>query len=69
MMHRTEVRESVVCAGCGAIVFVGEAREFEYGGDSALCFDCAKLRGGSWDERLGRWAVAPDVTDLRRDED
>ncbi|HVP27596.1 MAG TPA: hypothetical protein VMW35_00370 [Myxococcota bacterium] len=68
-MHRSEVRESVCCAACGASIFIGEAREYAYGADSALCFDCAKRRGGTWDEHLGRWAVPPEVSDLRDEED
>ena len=68
-MHRSEDREIVLCAGCGAEVSVRSDRVFQFGAASALCWDCCVGRGGRYDAIHERWEESPNVGDLLSPED
>ena len=53
--------ETDVCASCGTPI---EERGFTYGPSGALCFACARERGGVYDAERDRWEVEPDLADL-----
>ena len=67
-MHRSEAAELMDCAACGATVDVRGARAYAFGTASALCFECALGRGGSYDAAEDRWIEAPRISDLAREE-
>lgn len=62
-MHRSETREIIDCADCGAAISRGE-RSYALGQETALCWECAVRRGGSYDEAGDRWLEAPATDDL-----
>jgi hypothetical protein len=68
-MHRSEERELLSCASCGAELSAVSDRVFVFGGESALCFECSLERGGRYDAARDRWTVAPRVDDLPPAED
>lgn len=67
-MHREEADQYVACADCGATVLVAPDRAFAFGEQSALCWECAMRRGGSYDADQDRWTEPPDVSDLEKSE-
>jgi hypothetical protein len=56
--------ELATCIDCGAAVFTDVDRSFTCSADEVLCFDCARRRGGVFDEHEDRWVVPPDVGGL-----
>jgi hypothetical protein len=66
-MHRSETRESTTCADCGAEISSSQ-RVYAFGQESALCWECAVRRGGSYDETHDRWVEAPSTAGLARDD-
>jgi predicted RNA-binding Zn-ribbon protein involved in translation (DUF1610 family) len=66
-MHRSEAAEYDTCASCGSEVRAAE-RAYAFDG-SVLCYECGIARGGAYDEQHDRWARAPDVSDLRSNEE
>jgi hypothetical protein len=56
-----EAGDGPSCRDCGEPT--GE-RAYGFGDSEALCWSCALRRGGSYDADQGRWAVAPDTSDL-----
>lgn len=68
-MHRSEAGEMMECAACGATVDARGGRVYAFGTGSALCFECALGRGGSFDAGQDRWVEAPRISDLASDED
>ena len=62
-MHRSEAEELRPCAGCGNETSPTE-RAYCFGHEELLCFSCAELRRGTYDEARDQWTVAPDVSDL-----
>lgn len=67
-MHRSETRELLACAACGATVEPRAGGLYAFGTDSALCFECAVERGGSYDSERERWREAPRTADLASEE-
>jgi hypothetical protein len=67
-MHRSEERDLLSCASCGAELSGASDRAFVFGSESALCFECSLERGGRYDAAHERWEVAPRVADLSLDE-
>jgi hypothetical protein len=65
-MHRSESRELVRCAECGAEMVPARDRSYACEADAFLCFACAVRRGGAYDERLDRWTTPPDTSGLPR---
>jgi hypothetical protein len=63
-MRQDELEEQTACAECGALIASSTGRGFPFGSDGLLCWECARRRGGSYDERQDRWTVPPDVSDL-----
>lgn len=63
-----EESELVRCADCGE-EFPIENRSFMVGPDTVICMDCARRRGGEYDEVTDRWSLEPGVTDLREREE
>jgi hypothetical protein len=68
-MRESEERELVVCAGCGTALSVASDRGFSFGADSGLCWECSVKRGGRYDAIHERWEVAPEIADLRQEND
>lgn len=62
-MHRSEAEQLAVCVACGAEVNPRD-RPYPCGEDQVLCYGCAVLRNGVYDEAHDRWVVAPHVLDL-----
>lgn len=67
-MHRSDEQNLVECAACGVQVDINLGRSFTLGSSSALCFECAIERGGSFDEQTDRWTETPRVSDVARDD-
>ena len=67
-MHRSETRELVECAVCRAEIHPSMDRAYAVTSRTALCFDCALLRGGRYDEERGVWSRLPRADDLRTGE-
>jgi len=63
-MHRSELREVVQCAACGAEIRPGLDRAYVVTSRTALCFDCALERGGRYDEQRDAWSTLPRADDL-----
>ena len=63
-MHRSESDALMVCADCGAEIDPDRGRGYGVGPDAALCWACARQRGGAYDETRDTWLRAPDVEDL-----
>jgi hypothetical protein len=63
-MHRSEEWALRKCADCG--VEFGSATQpgFSFGTRSALCFECAMQRGGSYDAPRDDWTVSPRLDGL-----
>ena len=63
-MYSTEEEEYAFCAACD-----GERSRADrvciLSGDGLLCFECATVRDGVYEELLDRWTVTPRVEDLR----
>ena len=64
-VHRSEAEMLIPCADCGAETTPALERGFGIASDLVLCFDCARQRGGRWDEELARWSIEPDLMGLR----
>lgn len=43
-----------------------DGREYLFGREGALCFNCAETRHGVYQEWLERWTVAPNIEDLEQ---
>jgi hypothetical protein len=67
-MHRSEDRELVSCALCGAEIRPATDRAYQITSRSVLCFDCALERGGRYDEVRDVWSTLPRADDVRTDE-
>ncbi len=65
-MHRSERENLVTCVACGSETAGSLERGFSIGADSVLCYECAKQRGGRWDEERAIWTREPDVAGLAR---
>ncbi len=63
-MHRSESENLVPCVACGAETAASLERAFSIGSDTILCYECAKQRGGRWDEERAIWSREPDVVGL-----
>jgi hypothetical protein len=63
-MHESETQGLVDCVDCGATISLGSDRGYAFGTVHVLCFQCAKRRGGRYDETLDDWSSAPDTADL-----
>ena len=63
-MHQTEADLFDDCWVCGDELLVERDRGYRFGPELALCYECAALRGGVYDEREDRWVVPPDLTGL-----
>ena len=56
---------ALACADCGAPVEDAPLeRAYLFAEDEALCYACAKRRGGVYDELHDHWAKAPDMSGL-----
>ncbi len=53
----------VRCADCGEELSA-ESRGYVVGPDTVICMDCARRRGGEYDEETDRWSAEPAVDDL-----
>jgi hypothetical protein len=62
-----EGEDLVTCVDCGGAVWADVDRSFMYATDEVLCFECARRRGGVFDEHEDRWVVPPDVDGLDDD--
>lgn len=60
-MHRSETETLAPCVDCGVETAPSVERGFFVASDLVLCFDCARQRGGRWDEELARWSIEPDI--------
>lgn len=58
-----EETELVRCADCGE-EFPVENRSYMVGPDTVICLDCARRRGGEYDEQTDRWSLVPETDDL-----
>jgi hypothetical protein len=63
-VHRSEAENLVPCADCGSETAPVLERGFAINSDIVLCFDCARQRGGRWDEERAFWSSEPDVGGL-----
>jgi hypothetical protein len=63
-MYREESDAMGTCADCGAVVDPDRGRAYQGGGGVVLCSECARSRGGAYDELRDSWVRAPDVGDL-----
>ena len=66
-MDEREQREAEIplfCVECGVETVARLERGFAISSDAVLCFDCARQRGGRWDEEQARWSVEPDARGL-----
>lgn len=68
-MHRSEESGLSTCADCGAEFAASTGAGFGFGTRSALCFDCAIRRGGSYDEPQDHWTVEPRLDGLDFDDE
>lgn len=64
MLDVEEYSDDTRCGSCGAVIFEDDERNFAYSSTGALCWDCARARGGVWDGLTEHWARAPEVADL-----
>ncbi|NUP09406.1 MAG: hypothetical protein HOW73_25415 [Polyangiaceae bacterium] len=62
-MQDDELDDIAECLDCGATISPGRDRGFALGDEKFLCFDCAALRGGIYDEMDDRWTVWPITGD------
>jgi hypothetical protein len=53
-----------ICADCGAEIDPDRGRAFGVSPEADLCWECARRRGGAYDELRDSWVRAPDVKDL-----
>lgn len=60
-MHATETHALTSCVDCGAEISVERDRGYAVDPDTALCFGCATVRRGVWDEAEDRWVEAPNL--------
>lgn len=58
-----EETDLVRCADCGEEIQI-ENRSYMVGPDTVICMDCARKRGGEYDEETDRWSVPPETRDL-----
>ncbi len=63
-MYREESDAMGVCGDCGAIVDPERGRGYVGIDNAFLCSECARSRGGTYDEVRDCWVQAPDVGDL-----
>jgi hypothetical protein len=68
-MFREESDAMRACADCGAIVDPERGRAYEVADCAFLCSECARDRGGRYDELRDSWVLGPDVGDLVDRED
>jgi hypothetical protein len=50
----------------GSAELASDDVSYAFGYQSAMCFDCAVRRGGSYDAVNERWATLPRIDDLFR---
>jgi hypothetical protein len=63
-MYREESDAMRICDDCGAIVDSERGRGYAGSGNAFLCLECARNRGGTYDELRDSWVQAPKVGDL-----
>lgn len=63
-MDEQETAELTICIECGAEVWPERDRSYLLSEEDALCYECARKRGGAYDELSDRWARAPNLAGL-----
>lgn len=65
-MLRHDTREDAVgsCADCEQDVGLEDSHAFTLPDGGLLCWACALIRGGVYDDKYDRWVVSPAAEDL-----
>ena len=61
-MRRSEFDSTDVCAQCGESLGGDTSLPYCVSGSVALCYECAKQRGGAYDSETETWRVPPRLT-------
>ncbi len=66
-MHKEEAEALALCADCGTAILPGSERAYAFGDGSVLCWDCAIVRGGTYDAEEDRWVRRPSTQGIHID--